>query len=895
MVSSLGGMAGEGTPGLAQRESLGNIEAVTDSATHHSQAIHYRGRRIVFHRSRLSAVRPFGRFTVTMLVMALVAGGCGEAAAPETVASIAIQSPATEVGSAEVVTLSAVVTGSRGSVLTGRTITWSSSDRSVAAISTTGIVTTARNIGAAAAAVTISASTEGATAQLPLRVRPVPVTAITVSAVTSLVRVGGAQPVVATLVDETGAQLIGRTIAWASSAPEIATVADDGTVRGIAPGRVTIRATAESRSGSIDLIVAPASGLAVIDISPTQLQPGASVTLTGVGFGAEPTAQRVVIGGVDAQVLSVNATQLVVRAPCTLSGAAPVRVIRGTDSASAPTVTMTVPRRTLDVGQSVVLLSSTDAACSELPSAGGAARYAVVVYSASTSANTLIDVTLSGNPTGGSAVSAIRALSVPVVDPEVDPAIRVHTAHLERERALFRELQGANAFAAPSSARGRPSQSALPVPGEIRRMFYNFGGCRDTSVRITARAVRVGTRAIIWEDSANTLQSSAVPALQAAYNKLGAVFDRDQFETVRGTYGDPLLRDAETDRDGRLSMVFTQKLNGSGAAAYVTSCDQAVRSATAPASNEGEYFYGNVPTVATPNVNSTTAPDGWYAFMVRTVVHEVKHISSQVARVVNRAASLEQSWLEEGTARHAEEVWARDSLHRVSWRGNTGWGDASSTGVFCDFKLSDPTCLARDTLRRPAWGMRRQLNEIRSKLLQPWNWSPYADGTGQSGSVFYNTTWSLVRYTIDRYGRSDADFLGGLNRSTATGIDNLVQVSGVPMDRLLGEWGLALYVDDWPGLSADQTIGFRTWNLRSIYAGLSNDPDWRSTYTTPYPVQPVHLPFGSFTSTRTGVRGGAHAYFELTGRQTLPQVLSVTGLNGAPPSAFTRVAIMRLP
>jgi hypothetical protein len=180
-------------------------------------------------------------------------------------------------------------------------------------------------------------------------------------------------------------------------------------------------------------------------------------------------------------------------------------------------------------------------------------------------------------------------------------------------------------------------------------------------------------------------------------------------------------------------------------------------------------------------------------------------------------------------------------------------------------------------------------------MVEPWNWSPYGDGAGQSGSVFYNTTWSLVRYAIDRYGTSDAAFLGGLNRSTANGIDNLTQVTGIPMERLIGEWGLALYVDDWPGLPAGNAPGFSTWNLRSIYAGLNSDPAWRNTYTTPYPLRPVALSFGSFSASRTGVRGGAHAFFELSGTQTGPQLLAVTGANGAPPSALVRVAIMRLP
>jgi hypothetical protein len=192
--------------------------------------------------------------------------------------------------------------------------------------------------------------------------------------------------------------------------------------------------------------------------------------------------------------------------------------------------------------------------------------------------------------------------------------------------------------------------------------------------------------------------------------------------------------------------------------------------------------------------------------------------------------------------------------------------------------------------------MRRQLHEIRPKMVEPWNWSPYGDAAGQSSATFYNTTWSLVRYAIDRYGASDAGFLGALNRSTLSGVANLSQVAGVSIDRLLGQWGLALYADDWPGLApGNPDLTFATWNLRSIYAGLAGDPGWRASYPTPYPLRPVPLTLGAFTSTRTGLRGGAHAYFELTGTHTTPQLLALGGASGAALSPFVRLALVRLP
>jgi hypothetical protein len=470
---------------------------------------------------------------------------------------------------------------------------------------------------------------------------------------------------------------------------------------------------------------------------------------------------------------------------------------------------------------------------------------------------------------------------------------RAHVAWLERDRARYEELR---AIAKRVPAQRRAAVAApLPSVGDRRDIYYTFsGGCGDTTRVVRGRAIRVGTRSIIWEDSANVLQSGDDPMLAGYYERLGRIFDEDQYEAIRATFGDPLRRDAETDGDGRIHMVFTQRVNGTGAAAFVTACDQRPRSISR-GSNHGEFFYGMVPTVAGSNLASTASVDGWFNFMARTVVHEVKHIASHAARVANDAPTFEQSWLEEGTARHAEEVWVRASLHRVPWKGNTGYGTAATNGLFCDFHPEDATCNAADPLRRPGFGMRRQFNEIRDKLLQPWNWSIYGDGAGQSGSVFYQTVWSLVRYTVDRYASSDAAFFTALTDATASGTANLSAVAGVPMDQLLGGWGLALYADDHPDLATPSAdLQFPTWNLRAIYSGLNADPTWTSRWASPYPVQPVGLPFGAFSATQRGLRGGAHAYFELSGTQDAVQLLALRGLNGALPSPNLRIAIARL-
>ena len=818
---------------------------------------------------------------------------------PVPVASVSMTPTAGTLLVGQTLQLAAAPRDSIGGPLSGRDITWSSSEASRATVSGTGLVT-ALSVGP----VTISASSEGRSGSATLSVLPVPVASVLVSTPSALVQIGQTLQLSAATRDSVGGALSGRSVAWTSSDPSSASVSGSGVLTALTAGAVTITATSEGRSGSVTVTITASQAPVIASVSPVTLTPGQTATLTGIGFAASPEGTTVTVRGAPATVVGGSSTQVTFVVPCVNSGTVAIRASTALGVGAPLSVPLTVTARPLSRGESVILTAAEASICNELPSVSAAARYLVVVSSAATSANAQTDFLLAGNtPSPGAAIARLAApvASDATTRPSGTPPVDAHFAHLERERALYASLQASGAFRERAARAVTPGAAAArtvapPTAGDMRSFYYNFGGCADSTNTFRGRAIYVGARAVIWEDSANTLQSTGDSALAGFYARLGQIFDDDQYEAIRRTFGDPLRRDALLDNDGRLQMVFTQKLNGTGAAAYVTSCDQSLRNTTnRAASNFGELFYGTVPTSAGSNVNSTAFPDGWFYFMARTVVHEVKHIASLSARVANGAPSFETSWLEEGTARHAEEIWVRDKLHRVPWKGNTGFGSAGTNGVFCDFNPANATCNAADALRRPSYGMRRQFNEIRPKLLEPWNWSPYGDATGQSGSVFYQTVWSLVRYAIDRHGASDAAFLGALTNSVKNGTVNLAAVSGVPMERLIGGWGLALYADDYPGLgTANADVIVPTWNLRDIYAGLHADPGWSTRWNTPFPIAPVAVPFGAFETTRTGLRGGAHAYFELSGSLTGAQLLQLRGATGGAPSTNLRLSILRL-
>lgn len=197
-----------------------------------------------------------------------------------------------------------------GRVLSGRPVSWMSSDASVATVTDAGMVTA---LGAGAAIIT--ASSEGKSAVATITVSLVPVAAVDVTPVTSNLVVGQTSRLSARLRDASGSTLTGRMITWSSNGSSVATVSSDGLVTAIATGTATITATSEGRSGSATVNVAARPASAVI-LSPGQVTIFAGQT---VQLGALVTDDRgqvligqpVLFASGNTQVATVSASGLV--------------------------------------------------------------------------------------------------------------------------------------------------------------------------------------------------------------------------------------------------------------------------------------------------------------------------------------------------------------------------------------------------------------------------------------------------------------------------------------------------------------------------------------------------------------------------------------------------------
>ncbi len=169
---------------------------------------------------------------------------------PVPVARVVVTPAASTLAVGQTVQLTATPEDSTGAALAGRTVSWASGAPGVATVSGTGLVT-----GVAAGSATITATSEGQSGTATVTVTTVPVASVTVSPATASIQVGQTVQLTATPRDASGNPLSGRAIAWASSAPGVATVSGTGLVTGVAAGSATITATSEGQSGTATVTV----------------------------------------------------------------------------------------------------------------------------------------------------------------------------------------------------------------------------------------------------------------------------------------------------------------------------------------------------------------------------------------------------------------------------------------------------------------------------------------------------------------------------------------------------------------------------------------------------------------------------------------------------------------
>jgi uncharacterized protein YjdB len=283
----------------------------------------------------------------TATVSGIVEGKSDSASVTVTLAPVAtveVSPSQLAMSAGQTTQMSATARDAGGAILTGRPVTWSTSDTLVATVTSQGVVA-----AIAPGAAVIRATIEGRTGSAAILVSFFAVGSVSVQPIVSSVGQSASEQLTAIVRDVTGALAINRVITWSSGNSAIATVSANGVVTGVSPGLVTIRATCEGVSGNANVTVTgPAVAVVTVQPSAVSITVGKTATLTATlkdAGGNLLTGRTVTWKSNDTTVAKVSTTGVVMG---TGRGTA---TITATSEGKSGTATVTVTTATAAPGQ----------------------------------------------------------------------------------------------------------------------------------------------------------------------------------------------------------------------------------------------------------------------------------------------------------------------------------------------------------------------------------------------------------------------------------------------------------------------------------------------------------------------------------------------------------------
>ncbi|MBP5466618.1 MAG: Ig-like domain-containing protein, partial [Clostridia bacterium] len=239
------------------------------------------------------------RLSKFFAILACLALSCGilfTVACGGEPASFALDKTAIELELGDETLLKATITG-------GGTISWKSSESSVATVSADGKVNA---VGAGTAEITVTESEEGKTATCTVTVI-IPVSEICLSDSSKQLYEGDVFNLSAEIVPDNATR---KTIVWSSSVPAVATVSDNGTVSALSGGSAVIRATAYNGVyAQCDLSVLE---LPVLSVNKNVITVGVDEeeTITAYLDGDEVAASELIWASSDDEIATVAAGKI---------------------------------------------------------------------------------------------------------------------------------------------------------------------------------------------------------------------------------------------------------------------------------------------------------------------------------------------------------------------------------------------------------------------------------------------------------------------------------------------------------------------------------------------------------------------------------------------------------
>ena len=219
---------------------------------------------------------------------------CAVTVVATQVTSITLNKTSASLKAGETVTLTATV---KPDDATDKTVTWSSSDATVATVSN-GVVT-AKKVGTA----TITAKAGDKTATCAVTVVATPVTSITLNRTSASLKAGETVTLTATVKPDDATD---KTVTWSTSDATVATVSNGiVTAKKVGSATITAKAGEKSATCSITVVATPVTSV-TLDRTSAQLKAGETVTITATVKPDDATDKAVTWSTSDASVATVS-------------------------------------------------------------------------------------------------------------------------------------------------------------------------------------------------------------------------------------------------------------------------------------------------------------------------------------------------------------------------------------------------------------------------------------------------------------------------------------------------------------------------------------------------------------------------------------------------------------
>ena len=632
---------------------------------------------------------------------------------------------------------------------------------------------------------------------------PKAVATVTVGAVVTTITVGQQVTLTFAAFDVDGTSVSGKTAAWESSAPQVASVSPAGVVTGVSPGAATITATVDGKVGSRDVTVTTTAS-ACNGVAPLSLQLGEARVLTGAERAAICLAASAAAN--EYMLLEINNSLDTTGKTLSTSLSA-----TGTVPAIGPPTSIASLQRFADV-QPV----------------GSLQRFADL-----------------------QAVGSLRAPRNHAFDLRLRRLERAELGGRMRARGreaaydALRKAAGARAFTGGGTG-ALKGVVGVPAIGTVVTLNTRSSQSCSNPTFNTGRVVAIGASSIIIADTL----APAGGFNTAEYTSFAATFDTLVFALDTTAFGAP----SDMDANGRVVIFFTQAVNqltAKGASSVIggfffardlfpVAGNSALGLQPCAASNEAEMFY--VPVVDPGEIYNQyfKSKDSMLTDLVGTLAHEFQHLINAGRRAyVTVADDFETVWLGEGLSHIAEELLFL-RISGLSTKLDIGLTHIKSTPAI----TSAANAYVVDNFLR--------LGEY---LKAPGATSPYVNNDNLSTR---GATWQFLRYLVDQAPQPENTYFRALVNAKTNGMANLTTVAaplfpgGIPT--LFRSWALAQYLDN-TGLSSDPLLQNRTWNFRSL---LTNQLGF-----TTFPLATRPLVDGGTQSFTLQAGGAAYLRFRL--------------------------------